>query len=68
MCPYIKSLIPEFVAFCYLHNLLVTGLCFIQFKGYRARNLKSAPRYALGWFASLTELYSTKSYYHYLVT
>ena len=41
MYPSIKSLIPEFLAFCYWHNWLVIGLRVVQFKGDRARNFKS---------------------------
>ena len=53
MCPYMKSLIPEFLAFRYWR--------VVQFRGNRARSLKSLAQF-------LPELYSTQSYYHYLLT
>ena len=43
-----------------LTQLLVIGLCVVQFRGNRAPNFKSLARL-------LPELHSTQSYYHYLL-
>ena len=56
MCPNVKSLIPEFLVFCYWHNKLVIGLRVVQFRSNRARYFKSLDRL-------LPELYSTQAYY-----
>jgi len=49
MCPYIKSLIPEFLAFCYWHKKMVIGLRVVQFRANSACNFKSFAQLLPEW-------------------